>query len=334
MKDPIILNKYKSFINDELKFIILNEKNDQFSKFIFPYIIPKQDCNIPKRVRSSIFLEIIEGFNLNSSEFLGLACSIELIHEFSLIHDDIQDKDEIRRGAPTLWKKLGEYKSIILGNVIKNISDTITNIDNSNKLTNKSRIEIIKQFSNMCISMIEGQYLDINYENQQIISINNYKNMIIKKTGALMTLAFQLPSIVSGQNIESVKQLQKLGIIFGILFQISDDMLGIWGNPIKTGKSNYSDLRNNKKTYPILLSMKKFKKEDKILFNNLLSNLNKTSYLSIIEILEKYRIKSDIQKECNSYLDEAIKLINTSKLTKDSKANIIELFKYVIERTK
>ena len=186
----------------------------------------------------------------------------------------------------------------------------------------------------MCISMIEGQYLDINYENQQIISINNYKNMIIKKTGALMTLAFQLPSIVSGQNIESVKQLQKLGIIFGILFQISDDMLGIWGNPIKTGKSNYSDLRNNKKTYPILLSMKKFKKEDKILFNNLLSNLNKTSYLSIIEILEKYRIKSDIQKECNSYLDEAIKLINTSKLTKDSKANIIELFKYVIERTK
>ena len=334
MKDPIILNKYKSFINDELKFIILNEKNDQFSKFIFPYIIPKQDSNIPKRVRSSIFLEIIEGFNLNSSEFLGLACSIELIHEFSLIHDDIQDKDEIRRGAPTLWKKLGEYKSIILGNVIKNISDTITNIDNSNKLTNKSRIEIIKQFSNMCISMIEGQYLDINYENQQIISINNYKNMIIKKTGALMTLAFQLPSIVSGQNIESVKQLQKLGIIFGILFQISDDMLGIWGNPIKTGKSNYSDLRNNKKTYPILLSMKKIKKEDKILFNNLLSNLNKTSYLSIIEILEKYRIKSDIQKECNSYLDEAIKLINTSKLTKDSKANIIELFKYVIERTK
>ncbi len=334
MKDPIILNKYKSFINDELKFIILNEKNDQFSKFIFPYIIPKQDSNIPKRVRSSIFLEIIEGFNLNSSEFLGLACSIELIHEFSLIHDDIQDKDEIRRGAPTLWKKLGEYKSIILGNVIKNISDTITNIDNSNKLTNKSRIEIIKKFSNMCISMIEGQYLDINYENQQIISINNYKNMIIKKTGALMTLAFQLPSIVSGQNIESVKQLQKLGIIFGILFQISDDMLGIWGNPIKTGKSNYSDLRNNKKTYPILLSMKKFKKEDKILFNNLLSNLNKTSYLSIIEILEKYRIKSDIQKECNSYLDEAIKLINTSKLTKDSKANIIELFKYVIERTK
>ena len=334
MKDPIILNKYKSFINDELKFIILNEKNDQFSKFIFPYIIPKQDSNIPKRVRSSIFLEIIEGFNLNPSEFLGLACSIELIHEFSLIHDDIQDKDEMRRGAPTLWKKLGEYKSIILGNVIKNISDTITNIDSSNKLTNKSRIEIIKQFSNMCISMIEGQYLDINYENQQIISINNYKNMIIKKTGALMTLAFQLPSIVSGQNIESVKQLQKLGIIFGILFQISDDMLGIWGNPIKTGKSNYSDLKNNKKTYPILLSMKKFKKEDKILFNNLLSNLNKTSYLSIIEILEKYRIKSDIQKECNSYLDEAIKLINTSKLTKDSKANIIELFKYVIERTK
>lgn len=334
MKDPIILNKYKSFINDELKFIILNEKNDQFSKFIFPYIIPKQDSNIPKRVRSSIFLEIIEGFNLNSSEFLGLACSIELIHEFSLIHDDIQDKDEIRRGAPTLWKKLGEYKSIILGNVIKNISDTITNIDNSNKLTNKSRIEIIKQFSNMCISMIEGQYLDINYENQQIISINNYKNMIIKKTGALMTLAFQLPCMVSGQNNESIKKLQKLGIIFGILFQISDDMLGIWGNPIKTGKSNYSDLRNNKKTYPILLSMKKFKKEDKILFNNLLSNLNKTSYLSIIEILEKYRIKSDIQKECNSYLDEAIKLINTSKLTKDSKANIIELFKYVIERTK
>ena len=223
----------------------------QFSKFIFPYIIPPQNSNIPKRVRSSIFLEIIEGLNLNPSEFLDLACSIELIHEFSLIHDDIQDKDEIRRGAPTLWKKLGEYKSIILGNVIKNISDTITNIDTINKLTNKSRIEIIKQFSNMCISMIEGQYLDINFENQQIISMHDYKNMIIKKTGALMTLAFQLPGILSGQNEQSIKQLQKLGMIFGILFQISDDLLGIWGNPIKTGKSNYSDFKNNKKTKKI-----------------------------------------------------------------------------------
>jgi hypothetical protein len=73
LKDPIILNKYKSIINEELKFIILNEKNAQFSKFIFPYIIPPQDSNIPKRVRSSIFLEIIEGFKLNPSDFLGLA---------------------------------------------------------------------------------------------------------------------------------------------------------------------------------------------------------------------------------------------------------------------
>ena len=334
MKDPVILNKYKSIINDELKLVILNEKNDQFSKFIFPYIIPSQNSNIPKRVRSSIFLEIIEGFSLNPSEFLDLACSIELIHEFSLIHDDIQDKDEIRRGAPTLWKKLGEYKSIILGNVIKNISDTITNIDTINKLTNKSRINIIKQFSNMCISMIEGQYLDINFETQQIISMNDYKNMIIKKTGALMTLAFQLPGILSGQNKESIKQLQKLGIIFGILFQISDDLLGIWGNPIKTGKSNYSDFKNNKKTYPILFSMKKFEEKDKILFNNLLSNLNNESYLLIIDILEKYKIKSTIQKECNSYLDQAIELITKSQLTKKSKTNIVELFKYVIERTK
>ena len=334
MKDPIILTKYKSLINDELKFIILNDKNDQFSKFIFPYIIPSQISNIPKRVRSSIFLEIIEGFSLNPSEVLDLACSIELIHEFSLIHDDIQDKDEIRRGAPTLWKKLGEYKSIILGNVIKNISDTITNIDTINKLTNKSRINIIKQFSNMCISMIEGQYLDINFETQQIISMNDYKNMIIKKTGALMTLAFQLPATLSGQNEQSIKQLQKLGIIFGILFQISDDLLGIWGNPIKTGKSNYSDFKNNKKTYPILLSMKKFEEKDKILFNNLLSNLNNESYLLIIDILEKYKIKSTIQKECNSYLDQAIELIIKSQLTKKSKTNIVELFKYVIERTK
>lgn len=334
MKDPIILNKYKSIINEELTFIILNEKNSQFSKFIFPYIIPPQDSNIPKRVRSSIFLEIIEGFKLNPSDFLGLACSIELIHEFSLIHDDIQDKDEIRRGSPTLWKKLGEYKSIILGNVIKNISDTITNIDSTNHLTNKYRVEIIKQFSNMCISMIEGQYLDINFEKQQIISITDYKNMIIKKTGALMTLAFQLPCIVSGQNEENIKQLQKLGIIFGILFQISDDMLGIWGNPIKTGKSNYSDLKNNKKTYPILLCMKKFDEKDKILFNNLLADLNNKSYIAIVEILEKHKIKSYIQKECNSYLYDAIELISKSNLTNDSKSNIIELFKYVTERTK
>ena len=149
-----------------------------------------------------------------------------------------------------------------------------------------------------------------------------------------MTLAFQLPCIISEQNEENIKQLQKLGIIFGILFQISDDMLGIWGNPIKTGKSNYSDLKNNKKTYPILLCMKKFDEKDKILFNNLLADLNNKSYIAIVEILEKHKIKSYIQKECNSYLDDAIELISKSNLTNDSKSNIIELFKYVTERTK
>ena len=80
--------------------------------------------------------------------------------------------------------------------------------------------------------------------------------------------------------------------------------------------------------------MKKFEEKDKILFNNLLSNLNNESYLLIIDILEKYKIKSTIQKECNSYLDQAIELITKSQLTKKSKTNIVELFKYVIERTK
>ena len=80
--------------------------------------------------------------------------------------------------------------------------------------------------------------------------------------------------------------------------------------------------------------MKKYDDKDKILFNNLLSNLNNESYLLIIDILEKYKIKSTIQKECNSYLDQAIELITKSQLTKKSKTNIVELFKYVIERTK
>ena len=182
--------------------------------------------------------------------------------------------------------------------------------------------------------MIEGQYLDIMYEDESDISLKNYLYMISRKTGALMSLSFYLPSILHESEKQDNDLFKTLGDIFGLLFQISDDMLGIWGDPSDTGKSNFSDFENNKKTYPILLAKEKFSKKDKKIFNELSLNDKNIEGKNITDLMDSYNIKSIIKSDCLKYIECSRDLISKTNLQQTSKKNLNELFDYVIERVK
>ncbi len=333
MKEPKFLNTYKTDIKDQFKELLNLDKSEFYFEPISDYLIIKNSTKMPKRIRSSIFLEILNGLEKDYNVYTKLACGIEYLHEFSLVHDDIQDKDEIRRGNSTLWKEFGTEKSILLGNIIKIISDTITS-DYNSKIKASTAKEVIKTFNTVCINMIEGQYLDIMYEDESDISLENYLYMISRKTGALMSLSFYLPSILHESEKQDNVLFKTLGDIFGLLFQISDDMLGIWGDPSDTGKSNFSDFENNKKTYPILLAKEKFSKKDKKIFNELYSNDKKLGGKDLTDLMDSYNIKSIIKSDCLKYIECSRDLISKTNLQQTSKKNLNELFDYVIERVK
>jgi len=330
LKDPKILTKYKYPVGNALKKSLSKYNSEEFYKPITEYLIVKNSKQMPKRIRSSIFLEIINGFSLNENDYLKFACAIEFLHEFSLVHDDIQDKDEIRRGNLSLWKKFGTEKSIIMGNIIKSVSDIITSNHDTTIDPGTSK-KVIETFNEVCINIIEGQYLDILYECKSNLSLEKYTNMISKKTGALMSLSFYLPAILSKKTTHQIELLKRLGNIFGILFQISDDILGIWGDPKNTGKSNSSDIQNNKKTYPIILINEKFSEEDK---SKLKKINNEKSIDELHNLLDLYNIKKTIKRDCEKYISISKDIISQIDLKTNSKENLDELFAYVMERVK
>ena len=330
LKEPKFLNRYKSEINSQFSDLLSKHKSENYYKPLAEYFLNKN--NSPKRIRSALFLEIINGLEKSCSNHMQLACSLEYLHEFSLIHDDIQDQDEIRRGNLSLWKKFGTEKSILFGNITKIISDNITS--DYNEINFKVKKEIIKCFNLVCINMIEGQYLDIKFENKKYIKLNEYLYMISRKTGALMSMAFYLPLILNESSKKEINLLKNIGDQFGLLLKISDDMLGIWGDPQSTGKSNLSDFEKNKKTFPLLLANEQFSKKDKKLFKELIYSKKDVKYSDLLKILDSYNIKNIIKNDCSKYITNSKRLIFKSNLNTQTKNNLNELFDYVIERVK
>ena len=149
-----------------------------------------------------------------------------------------------------------------------------------------------------------------------------------------MSMAFYLPLILNESSKKEINLLKNIGDQFGLLFQISDDMLGIWGDPQSTGKSNLSDFENNKKTFPLLLANEQFSKKDKKIFKELIYSKKDVKYSDLLKILDSYNIKNIIKNDCSKYITNSKRLIFKSNLNTQTKNNLNELFDYVIERVK
>ena len=247
-KLPEVFNKYNSFIEKELKSLF--KHRDLYLYGMMQYHMGWIDSqgntannNSGKMLRATLCLLACE--SLNGGDFrkaLPIAAAIELIHNYSLVHDDIQDDDETRRHRPTVWKIWGKPQAINAGSALKALSTlSVLNLKAYNISTGK-HVEIFKILEDSCLTMIEGQFLDIDFEDRTDINVDDYLGMIKKKTSALIIGALKIGAVI---NIESnmLAPFERFGMFLGIAFQIKDDILGIWGNDGKTGKPKGNDIR-------------------------------------------------------------------------------------------
>ena len=175
-------------------------------------------------------------------------------------------RDRIRRNRKTVWKIWGESKGIISGNSMHALASKSINLL-PNKLDHK-KIFLRKLISRTCLSVIEGQFLDISYENEFEINVENYLDMIQKKTGALIETSAILGSSLEKTSKKNISNFSLLGKLFGQIFQIKDDYLGIWGDK-ELGKPVGSDILKKKKSLPILHLIQSAEKDDKRIIENL-----------------------------------------------------------------
>ncbi|HPH97986.1 MAG TPA: polyprenyl synthetase family protein [Anaerolineaceae bacterium] len=185
---------------------------------------------------------------------LPAAAAVELLHNFSLIHDDIQDNSPLRRGRPTVWVTWGMPQAINAGDAMFSLSQVVL-LRLAQTVSPQAAIQAADLFNRTCIRLTEGQYLDIAFEKRQNITLTDYQMMISGKTAALLAACCGLGAIAAGASPAIQTEMQTFGQEVGLAFQIIDDILGIWGDEQQTGKSHQSDLVSGKKTLPVLYAL-------------------------------------------------------------------------------
>jgi len=208
-----------------------------------------------KRIRPILLLLCTAASGGDWQQALPAAAAVEFVHNFSLIHDDIEDKSEYRRGRLTVWAKWGLSQGVNAGDALFTISHLAIH-----RLSKSYPPEIVLHASRLlletCLRLTQGQYLDISFETQPEISLDDYLVMIEGKTAALFATCTHLGSLLGRCDPTCQNQFQQFGRSLGLAFQIIDDLLGIWGDESLIGKSTASDLVSGKKTYPVLLGLR------------------------------------------------------------------------------
>ncbi len=205
-----------------------------------------------KGLRPSLCLLACEASGGDWREALPAAAAVELVHNFSLIHDDIQDRDRERHHRPTVWSIWGEGQAINAGDALLALA-RLALLALADKGVPPDRvIEAGRVLDERTLKMVEGQVMDLAFEDAAAVDLASYLQMIEKKTGALFDCALRLGAVVAGVDRRATQALSSYGRLLGLSFQIRDDMLGVWGAENRTGKETAADIRRRKKSLPVV----------------------------------------------------------------------------------
>jgi geranylgeranyl diphosphate synthase type I len=209
-----------------------------------------------KRIRPLLVLLTTAGCGGDWKHSLPAAASLELIHNFSLVHDDIQDSSDMRRGRPTVWKKWEMPQAINVGDMLFILAQ-LALVEAKSHFSSETTLQAGVIIHNACLALSSGQYLDISYEKRTDLTVEDYWPMISGKTAALLSACTQVGALLGGADESTQEAYHSFGHYLGLAFQVQDDYLGIWGDSALTGKSTESDLVARKKSLPILFGLQK-----------------------------------------------------------------------------
>jgi geranylgeranyl diphosphate synthase, type I len=202
-----------------------------------------------KRIRPALTVAAAEVFGGTLADALPGAVAIELIHNFSLVHDEIQDQDDVRHGRPTAYTVWGPGQAINLGDFLYSRAIRALTGGEGDVTRRMAALEVLMKAIE---GMIAGQWRDISFEQRDTVTVDEYLEMVEGKTGVLLGAALQMGAILGGASPTHSAVIGQWGVKLGLAFQAIDDYLGIWGDAAVTGKTTSGDIARKKKTLPIV----------------------------------------------------------------------------------
>ncbi len=282
-----------------------------------------------KRIRPALCLLAMEALGGAPAEAMPGAVAVELVHNFSLVHDEIQDRDAERHHRPTIWRIVGEAQAINVGDFL--LTRALRALSESDAPATR-RLDALNALLTATDDMIGGQWRDLSFEPRGDVSIEDYLAMVEGKTGALIGAPLQIGAILSGAPREQSDGIRDWGRKVGLAFQVRDDILGIWGDPSVTGKSNQSDLARHKKTLPVIAALADPRARPAVERLYARETPAAAEIEAVAEQLEANGVRAAAAEHARRYVDESRALLNSLGLREDERALFATVARYLIER--
>lgn len=272
------------------------------------------------------------------SRALPLAAAVEISHNFTLIHDDIMDRDEFRRGVPTVHKIWGESWAILAGDLLHAFAYRfiVNSVDHG--LTKGESHEAMKILTTAGIKVSRGQAYDLMFERRWDVMPVDYLDMVYHKTGAMMEASTRLGALAARASSEVIELMGQFGSLIGVAFQVRDDYLGIFGDPKKTGKPTYSDIRRGKKTLIVLSALARANDSDRDFIIKTLSKEEKSEdeIMKVVELIKKYEADVEAMRIAAAYAERSREILKELKEVADRESRdvLLAMVDYAISREK
>lgn len=283
-----------------------------------------------KRIRPALTLMSCNIFSDDFSQAIAPALSLEVFHNFTLLHDDIMDKAPIRRGKDTVHIKWNDNTAILSGDVMQIEAFKLMNLAPDIVLK-----EVLNLFTQTAAEICEGQQYDTEFEQRNEVAVEEYIEMIRLKTAVLLGCALKTGAIIGGANCSDAQHLYDFGINVGLAFQLKDDLLDVYGDEEKFGKKIGGDILSNKKTYLLIQALKNANPNQKEQLNYWLEQINFDPEKKIKGITDLYNsigVKQICEEMMTDYYYKAIANLENVQVERIKMEELINLAKKLMSR--
>lgn len=285
--------------------------------------------NSGKRIRPILCLLACQAAGGDWRQALPAAAAVELLHNFSLIHDDIEDASPTRRGRKTLWKIWGIEQAINSGDAMFAIAHLAMARLVDRGTAPEITVEALRRFDETCLALTQGQHADMDFEQRDQVSVEEYLAMITGKTAVLLSLSAELGALIAGAPSEIMHHYAQFGWNTGLAFQIIDDILGIWGNESITGKSAATDIKTKKKSLPVLYGLAQNKALQQLYAQGEISE----DFISkAVRLLNESGARRFATAQASAYSKQALENLEATQATGHSAAALHQLANSLLNR--
>lgn len=287
-------------------------------------------ANGGKRIRPVICLLVCEAAGGSVGCARPAAAAAELIHNFSLLHDDIQDRSPLRRKRATAWSIWGEAQAINAGDALFTLAHLAIPRLAANRLSASTQARMLTILDEMCLELTRGQHLDMSFEARPDVAVDEYLDMIRGKTAALLSASAQLGALAAGADEGRLEHYRAFGECLGLAFQVLDDILDIWGEPSATGKEAAVDIRQRKKSLPVLYGLER-SAELRALYAQPAA-FDEARVEEAVALLDEVGARAFAERLAERYSNETLEHLGAAEPQGEAGQALYELVNYLLHR--